>query len=924
MGRNLTYTFDMSIKRNLLAILLLIALVPAATGQEVPVELFPGFSIKKVAGNDLVPDASAMTVDPLGDPIVSGPGYVRRLVDENGDGVYDRFETLAKTRGIAQGIWYDGKEMWLTVDGAIKRSVSKEKAQPFVFEDVVSITTDTEHGSHAIRRSADGKWWYVICGNATKIRDEYFSLPDSPITEPRAGFLMRFPVDVGTGEKFAAEIVCHGFRNAYDFDFGHDGKVFVYDSDGERDVSLPWYRPTRIFNMKPGDDAGWVSKSWKRPASFYDMPILVGELGRGSPTGVAVCRTKDFGGIHEQAVFVGDWTFGRIAVASPETGVRVFAKPKGNFGFAVTDLEFSIDGSLFVSTGGRGTEGALYRIQMTEEVIDVSPDWLKETDAAEDRRDEWRKLAIEAILNHPEDIIDFVAELKKINKTQSDNWKIRHLQLMLGGCDGNGMFAGHRAKKPETFADEDRKSISKLLRMELNQKNDAFEVARLIGMLHLKDPPLANVLSDVAVKVKDPVQRIHYLNCVAAEGGKLYDDMVPHVAKALLGIRREIDAAKLPVDRNWKPMMQQLANELFRDMRIPAAMVKDASFGQPSDIWIFDSLPEIFRTLARTKIAAKLEANPDDATREQLRAISGGAKFKDVVRSFSDRGEFTDVIVLAIHSKPTTEDWDVLVRGLGSFNLNVNKASAIGLRKIDGGEPYLARREKAMVKLFKLERRLGWTNPEVSVRDQIIMALHKWNSKRFDYKFRQYDLSQESIEKQEAAVLRLFSFLAAEHPASGIDVEKEATNQVQRLRNAKIDFSTGDSLRGKAAYRKFQCATCHDGGGQNSGPSLAGIASRFSRDDVLKAIVNPNDNVPERYRAMIVATEDGQLFQGSVVYESKAGIMLATNTGEIVRIDADNIEEKRKSNKSLMPEGLLDEASDQEIADLWAHLSELK
>ena len=918
----------MSIKRNLLAILLLIAFVPAANGQEVPIELFPGFTIKKVAGNDLVPDASAMTVDPLGDPIVSGPGYVRRLVDESGDGVYCSFETLAKTKVIAQSILYDRKEMWLTVDGAIKRSVSKEKGQPFAFEDVVSITTDAEHGSHAIRRSADGKWWYVICGNATKIRDEYYSLPDSPITEPRGGFLMRFPVDTGTGENFAAEIVCHGFRNAYDFDFGRNGKVFVYDSDGERDVSLPWYRPTRVFEMEPGDDAGWVSASWKRPASFYDMPKLVGELGRGSPTGVTVCRTKKFGGIHEQAVFVGDWTFGRIAVVGPGTGVRVFAKPKGNFGFAVTDLEFSIDGSLLVTTGGRGTEGALYRIQMTEEMFDVSPDSQEETNAAEDKRDEFRKRVREVVKEMHEDIArepfennKFVAELKKVNKTQSNPWEIRHLQLMLGGCDGNGMFCGHRAKKPETFSDDDRKSISESLRTELNQKDDAFEVARLIGMLNLKDPSLTNVLSDFATKVEDPVERIHYLNCIAAEGGKLYDDMVPHVAKALLRIRREIDAAELPVDRNWNPRMQQLAGELFRDMRIPEAIVKETSFGQPSDIWIFDSLPEIFRTLARTKIAAKLKANPDDATREQLRAVSGGVKFNDVVRSFSDQEEFTDVVVLAVHSKPTVEDWDLLVRGLRSFNLNVNKASAIGLRKIEDGELNSAPREKAMGKLFKLEKRLGWTNPEVSVRDQIVMALHKWNSKRFEYKFRQYDLPQAAIEKQEVTVLNLFSFLATEFPASGIDVTKESND---RLKKAKIDFSTGDSLRGKAAYKKFQCAACHDGGGQNSGPLLAGIASRFSREDVLKAIVDPNDNVPDRYRATIIATEDGQLFQGSVVYESKAGIMLATNTGEVVRIDADNIESQRKSNKSLMPEGLLDEASDQEIADLWAHLSELK
>ena len=921
----------MNTKRKLLAILLFTASVPVATGQEVPVELPQGFSIKKVAGNDLVPDASAMTIDQDGHPIVSGPGYVRRLLDENSDGVFDGFETLAETKGIAQGIWIDGKEMWLTVDGAIRRSVSKEDGKPFVFENVVSITTDAEHGSHAIRRSADGKWWYVICGNATKIRDEYFSLPDSPIKKPRAGFLMRFPVDVGTGDKFAAEIVCHGFRNAYDFDFGRDGKVFVYDSDGERDVSLPWYRPTRVFEMKPGDDAGWVSRSWKRPASFYDMPKLVGELGRGSPTGVAVCDSNKFGNIRERAVFVGDWTFGRIAVAGRGIGVEVFAKPKGNFGFAVTDLEFSNDGSLFVTTGGRGTEGSLYRIQKTGEILDADPYHFKQLDEAEKLQkkfieDSVRKALEETKDRHVEDIVRDEEENKFVNELKSsaaNPLMIRKLQLRLGGCNGNGMFGGHRAVNPETFSDEDRKLISENLRIKLNQ-GEEYEVARLIGMLHLKDQSLTNVLSDVAVKMKDPVERIHYLNCVAAEGGKLYDDMVPHVANALLRIRREIDAAKLPVDRNWKPMMQQLANELFRDMRIPEAMVKDASFGQPSDIWIFDSLPEIFRTLARTKIAAKLKANPDDATREQLRAVSGGAKFKDVVRSFSDRGEFTDVIVHAIHAKPTTEDWDVLVRGLRSFNLNVNKASAIGLRKVDDGELYLARREKAMGKLFKLEKRLGWTNPEVSVRDQIVMALHKWNPKRFDYKFRQYDLSPDSIEQQKLAVSNLFSFLATEHPLSGIDNEKEATDQVQRLRNAKIDFSTGDSLRGKAAYKKFQCATCHDGGGQNSGPSLAGIASRFSRDDVLKAIVDPNDNVPDRYRAMIVATEDGQLFQGSVVYESKAGIMLATNTGEIVRVDADNIERKRRSNKSLMPEGLLDEASDQEIADLWSYLSQLK
>ena len=151
-------------------------------------------------------------------------------------------------------------------------------------------------------------------------------------------------------------------------------------------------------------------------------------------------------------------------------------------------------------------------------------------------------------------------------------------------------------------------------------------------------------------------------------------------------------------------------------------------------------------------------------------------------------------------------------------------------------------------------------------------------------------------------------YLTKEH-----SLKMKATASVEELvqRFSKVDFATGDAARGKLAYRKFQCASCHDGGGQNSGPSLAGVASRFSREDVLRAIVDPNDNVPDRYRAVVVATEDGQFFRGSVVYESMAGIMLATSTGEIVRVDAADIEARRKSSLSLMPEGLLNEASDQ-------------
>jgi len=42
------------------------------------------------------------------------------------------------------------------------------------------------------------------------------------------------------------ELYCGGLRNAYDIAFNADGELFTYDSDMERDLGSPWYRPRRL------------------------------------------------------------------------------------------------------------------------------------------------------------------------------------------------------------------------------------------------------------------------------------------------------------------------------------------------------------------------------------------------------------------------------------------------------------------------------------------------------------------------------------------------------------------------------------------------------------------------------------------------------------------------------------------------------
>ena len=61
-----------------------------------------------------------------------------------------------------------------------------------------------------------------------------------------------------------------------------------------------------------------MSETWKHPDYYPDMPPVVASLGRGSPTGVVCYRHEQFPAEYRGAIFVADWTFGRI-VALPLT-----------------------------------------------------------------------------------------------------------------------------------------------------------------------------------------------------------------------------------------------------------------------------------------------------------------------------------------------------------------------------------------------------------------------------------------------------------------------------------------------------------------------------------------------------------------------------------------------------------------------------
>ncbi len=345
---------------------------PATAGGEEDLGLTvpEGFSVTRFADDSLAHDIFSMTIDSLGRVVVSGPGYIKILVDTNNDGKADRAIDFADGPASgAQGLCFLGRNLLCTGDGGLihykdENADDKADGPPEV---LLNIKTGGEHHAHAIRRGPDG-WWYVIAGNLAEVTKGHVTEKLSPIKTPHGGTIMRLKPDLSGGEIFAD---C--FRNAYDFDFDANGELFTYDSDDNPDYALPWYLPTRLFHVVPGGEHGWISDGNMHPDYLMDSAPVVAATGRGSPSGVACYRHNQFPENYRGGLFVLDWTFGKVmyvplkkqgATYASQQSVD-FITTRGQMGFAPTDIEIGIDGSLYICVGGRGTQGTVYRVTYT-------------------------------------------------------------------------------------------------------------------------------------------------------------------------------------------------------------------------------------------------------------------------------------------------------------------------------------------------------------------------------------------------------------------------------------------------------------------------------------------------------------------------------------------------------------------------------
>ena len=112
--------------------------------------------------------------------------------------------------------------------------------------------------------------------------------------------------------------------------------------------------------------------------------------------------------------------------------------------------------------------------------------------------------------------------------------------------------------------------------------------------------------------------------------------------------------------------------------------------------------------------------------------------------------------------------------------------------------------------------------------------------------------------------------------------------------------------------------------GRVFGPDLLTLADKkHNVEYILDAVLEPSKDIDEKYQSYTFLMDDGRSIIGMVTEENDQVVKvvidpLAKDAATVLQ--KDEIEEKIKSSVSMMPKGLLDKLSREEILDLIAYV----
>ena len=670
------------------------------------------------------------------------------------------------------------------------------------------------HGRNDLVLGPDGMI-YAIHGDSVHIPD---SLPNrtSPLRRkrlpyrPNEGHVLRMDKD---GKKI--EVFCGGLRNPYGIAFNQAGEAFTYDADAENDMGTPWYRPTRVKHLTSGADFGWraVTGSW--PPYYPDHPDNApptAHIGKGSPTSVKFGYKSKFPPAYQDALYVLDWTFGRIlAVHLLERGSGYVGCPEvflGGRPLNVTDLAFGPDGAMYFVTGGRKTKSALYRVSY------AGSGGTRNASTSQQK-----------------------------NRAQLSS-KARNLRHSLEWHHGKPSQQTDDALLGDGWAG---KLVS--LVVHLGSSDPRIREAARIALEH---QPLERWRSVALTENGNPRTLLTgWTALLHAEPGQ---------ASA---IRSKL--AKLDLRSFEEDLILQAAH-------LYALCLKDGpgSFGPEILAQLRPLYPSQSDNLNWSLAPLLLNLDPQRAVGQTIELL-----------------KLTEDPVHAVH----------YLYQLRHAKVGWTQASReTYFRKLGEASGYIGDSRGLPTSLKRISKDALTTLPESERKKHQVLASGKSKMPPLP------DLSSRKFVKNWK-------------PA-------DFTADLGFKASAKTIAS------GRKAFAVALCNRCHrfQGSGYSVGPDLSSVANRLGRTDLLRAILLPSESIAQNYRTDVLELADGRNLSGQIIptLDYRAPHLLLAenplNPDQAVKIPKVEVLKRKRSDLSIMPAGLLNNLSKQEVLDLLAYL----
>ena len=136
----------------------------------------------------------------------------------------------------------------------------------------------------------------------------------------------------------------------------------------------------------------------------------------------------------------------------------------------------------------------------------------------------------------------------------------------------------------------------------------------------------------------------------------------------------------------------------------------------------------------------------------------------------------------------------------------------------------------------------------------------------------------------------------------------------------------GDAARGQALFLQQACAACHTVSESEppKGPMLGGIATRYTRAELCESILKPGAKISQGFESVWFKLKNKEEVEGFVVKESGDSVEVRNIAGVTAVLEKGNIVERQKREKSIMPDGLLNALTPEDLAGILAYLEGTK